>query len=282
MGPDSQMPVVRTIGNALFAWLLGALSRHSVGDTASGMRVLRRACLPDLEPLPDGLHFTPAMSARVLLEGKLRMVEIPMPYAERVGESKLRVLGDGLRFLRSIVQAAATFEPARPVLFVAAWVALAAILVGIGPVLFYLQHARLEEWMIYRLLVTSLLATACSIFICTAVVADRIAAIAHGRPPRDRGVTGALARLFTVRNRWVGGIGLTVGALIVVAPGLVEYATSGTVEMHWSRATLASLLLVLAIVLVVTTFLLNMMELIRAQRAETGLRPPPDRIHEPR
>ena len=62
------MPLIRTIGNTIFAMLLGVLSRQSVVDTASGMRVIRRSALRDLYPLPDGLHFTPAMSARVLLQ----------------------------------------------------------------------------------------------------------------------------------------------------------------------------------------------------------------------
>ena len=62
------------------------------------MRVLRREALNTLYPLPDGLHFTPAMSARALMTDQ-RVVEIPMSYAERVGESKLRVLRDGVRFL---------------------------------------------------------------------------------------------------------------------------------------------------------------------------------------
>ena len=52
--------------------------------------------------------------ARVLLEAKLKLVERPMPYAERVGESKLSVYRDGIRFLTSIIQAAAPFQPARP------------------------------------------------------------------------------------------------------------------------------------------------------------------------
>ena len=97
MGSDSEMPMIRTIGNTIFAWLLGVLSKQSVEDTASGMRVVRRACLGDLYPLPDGLHFTPAMSARVLIGDPLKLVELPMPYAERTGESKLSVLRDESR-----------------------------------------------------------------------------------------------------------------------------------------------------------------------------------------
>lgn len=282
MGPDSEMPWIRSVGNTLFAWLLGALSRRSVRDTASGMRVIRRSALPDLYPLPDGLHFTPAMSARVLLEDKLKLVERPMPYAERVGESKLSVVRDGVLFLTSIVQAAATFQPARPVLFAAGLCAVAAGIDGLGPVLFYLRHARLEESMIYRLLLASLLSTATAMLVCAAVVADRIAATAHGRPPAESGVTGWLARLFTPRNRLVGSLALAAIAVVVVAPGIVEYVGSGSVEMHWSRAALASLLLVMALVLGVTTFLLNMMDLIHAQRAEAPPVRPPDRIHPPR
>ncbi|MFP8878224.1 MAG: glycosyltransferase family 2 protein [Myxococcota bacterium] len=279
MGPDSQMPLIRTIGNTIFAHLLGALSDRSIKDTASGMRVIRRACLADLYPLPDGLHFTPAMSARVLLEDKLKIVERPMPYAERVGDSKLSVVNDGLRFFLSIIQAAATFQPARPVLMVAGLLLGASLVVGLPPVLFYLRQARLEEWMIYRLLLASLLVTTSSIFVCAAVVADKIASTAHGRPPTSSGLTGMLVRLFTPRNRLVGCAGLVVIATLVVAPGIWEFVSSGTVEMHWSRAALSSLLLVLAAVAASATFLMNMLELISANRAELPRIEPPERIH---
>jgi len=282
MGADSQMPLIRTVGNTIFAHLLGVLSDRSIEDTASGMRVIRRACLPDLYPLPDGLHFTPAMTARVLLEDKLKIVERPMPYAERVGDSKLSVVKDGLRFFLSIVQAAATFQPARPVLMVAGSLLAASLLVGFPTVLFYFREARLEEWMIYRLMLASLLVTTSAIFVCVAVVADKIASTARGRPPTSSGLTGILVRLFTPRNRLVGCAALAGIATLVVAPGIWEYVSSGTVQMHWSRATLSSLLLVLAAVLASATFLLNMLELISANRAELPRIRPPERIHQPR
>lgn len=98
MGPESSMPRIRSIGNTLFAWILGILSRRAIQDTASGMRVIRRSALRLLYPLPDGMHFTPAISARVLLEDELRLAEVPMAYAERRGESKLSVTRDGVRF----------------------------------------------------------------------------------------------------------------------------------------------------------------------------------------
>jgi uncharacterized membrane protein YidH (DUF202 family) len=242
------------------------------------MRVIRRTALVDLYPLPDGLHFTPAMSARALLEGKLRLVEVPMPYAERVGRSKLSVLRDGGRFLRCIVQAAVTFRPARPLLLAAAALALVALAVGAFPVLHWLRDGTVEDWMIYRTLFASLLAVASALVVCAAAVADRIAVLTHQRPLARSGVTALLGRLFTRRSRWIGG-GLLFGlALAVTWPGIVQYATTGHVLMHWSRALVGSLLTTLVVALVSTTFLLNMLELIQAQREPGRPAHPPDRV----
>jgi hypothetical protein len=278
MGPDSEMPAIRTVGNRIFAWLLGALSKRSVDDTASGMRVVRRACLDELYPLPDGLHFTPAMSARVLIADSLKLVERPMAYAERTGESKLSVLRDGVRFFMAILRAAVTFRPARLLLVIAGAMGLGAVVVASGPWLHWLRDGVLGEWEIYRILLASLLATSTAIFACGAVVAEWIAAIAHGRPPADSGVTGMLARLFTPRMRLFGGATLLLIAVGIVSPGIVEFMSTGEVAMHWSRAMLASLLVVIAMMLAVTTFLLNMMTLIEAEGAETVQERPPDRI----
>jgi len=87
---ESRMPPIRRIGNFLFAGLLSALSTKWVRDTASGMRVVRRSALGNLLPLPNGMHFTPAMSAKAILSEDVKIAEIDMPYNEREGESKLR------------------------------------------------------------------------------------------------------------------------------------------------------------------------------------------------
>ena len=129
----NRMPFVRRVGNILFARLLGLLSGRSLTDCASGFRVLRRASLCYLSPLPDGLHFTPTMSALCLLDPRLRIEEVPLPYHERIGRSKLSVLRDGFRFLGAILFAACCYAPLKTMLGASVLSAAAgALLVGLA------------------------------------------------------------------------------------------------------------------------------------------------------
>jgi glycosyltransferase involved in cell wall biosynthesis len=111
-GRDSEMPLVRRIGNTIFATLVSIISNRRVSDSASGQRVLRSEILSHLYPLPDGLNFTPVMSTRAMHE-QIKVVEVPITYSERVGRSKLSIVHDGLRFLNSILMTALTYNPVR-------------------------------------------------------------------------------------------------------------------------------------------------------------------------
>ncbi len=111
-GVESEMPLTRRVGNFLFATLVTMIGNVRITDSASGQRILKREVLEKLYPLPDGLNFTPVMSTRALHED-LKMIEVPIKYEERAGESKLSVVRDGLRFLFTILGTAATYNPVR-------------------------------------------------------------------------------------------------------------------------------------------------------------------------
>ncbi|MFN8062110.1 MAG: glycosyltransferase family 2 protein [Vicinamibacterales bacterium] len=111
-GAQTEMPAIRRLGNTFFAGLLTLIGRTSVTDSASGMRVFRRGVLDVLSPLPDGLNLTPVMSTRAVHE-RIKVVEVPIPYKERVGESKLSVTKDGMRFLATMVSTALAYNPVR-------------------------------------------------------------------------------------------------------------------------------------------------------------------------
>ena len=116
LNPESEMPLIRKVGNVIFARLLGLVSGKDLTDSASGFRIVRRASLKLMTPLPDGLHFTPAMSCICLLDPRLRIEEVPMPYKERIGRSKLSVVKDGLRFLYIILFSACCYSPIKTML----------------------------------------------------------------------------------------------------------------------------------------------------------------------
>ena len=111
-GEASRMPVTRRVGNFFFAALLTLLSHQKVTDSASGMRVFKREILEHIYPLPDGLNLTPVMSTRAVHEG-VKIEEIPIPYSERVGRSKLSVLRDGRIFMQSMLWTVLSYNPVR-------------------------------------------------------------------------------------------------------------------------------------------------------------------------
>lgn len=130
-GADSQMPAMRRIGNWFFANLISLYSNVKVSDVASGMRVFHKSVLEKVYPLPDGLNFTPIMSLRAIHES-LRVVEVPIPYHERTGASKLSVVKDGLRYLYSITWTALGYNPVRILGIVGLAGVTLSMIVGLG------------------------------------------------------------------------------------------------------------------------------------------------------
>ncbi len=238
MHRDSRMPLLRRIGNTVFATMLTTFGSTRVRDAASGMRVVRRDCLPRLMPLPTGLHFTPAMSARAILADDLRIVEIDMSYEERAGRSKLRPFRDGLRFLRVILSAAFLYRPSRPLgilglacfLSAAGWTARLA---------WQLQrYGAFEDWMIYHFVVIQLSATAGVLLITAGYLGRKAVGITLSADP--------------ARYRWIVPAGLAAVGTWSIAPAALDYFRTGVVDAathHWSRFMTMSFAFSIAFVL---------------------------------
>jgi len=237
LNSDSQMPVVRRFGNTLFAWLLSIFASETVRDTASGMRVVRRSALRHLYPLPIGLHFTPAMSARAMLSDATRIVEIDMPYAEREGESKLRVMRDGFRFLRVIIANALLYKAGRILSWGAAGCFLAGALLMLRPLIAYAQTHTVAEWMIYRFLVSSLAAQVALLLLGAGMLSARIASIALHEEVRDRRTP--FSAWMTTGWFWSVAASLTCAGLILIWPSVVQLSRTGHTNIHWSRFVVA-------------------------------------------
>lgn len=261
LNPQSQMPFIRRLGNVVFAAILTTFSSNRVRDTASGMRVVRRSALRSIYPLPDGLHFTPAMSARSMLSDTVKIVEIDMPYRERTGQSKLRIAKDGLRFLKVILEAAFLYRPSRPLGILGLLFFLAAMGLMVQPALYYLSHRMVQPWMIYRFLVSDLSGTAACLLFCASYLTDRMVSIALSGEVRSR------ERKWTARffaSGWSWGLAgmLTALGVALVLSSLIERLRTGGTNEHWSRYVVMTFLLSNALILAATraiNYCLNMM-----------------------
>jgi glycosyltransferase involved in cell wall biosynthesis len=251
LNEQSRMPLIRRIGNMMFASLLTVFSSERVRDTASGMRVVRRSALRKLFPLPDGLHFTPAMSARSMLSDSVNIVEIDMPYHERAGESKLRTAEDGLRFLKVILQTVFLYRPSRPLGMAASLMFLLAFGLMIGPALHYLAYRTILPWMIYRFLVSDLSGIAACLFFCAGYLTDRIVSISLSNEINGRDNKWT-ARFFHSRGFWaVPALFVSIGLALVQSSVTDRLLTGGTDE-HWSRYVVMTFWVSIAFILSVT------------------------------
>ncbi|HEY6990107.1 MAG TPA: glycosyltransferase family 2 protein [Bryobacteraceae bacterium] len=263
MNKESKMPALRRVGNTIFATLLGLFSSTRVRDTASGMRVVRRASLDKLEPLPTGMHFTPAMSARAMLDRNLKMHEIDMPYAEREGRSKLSVVRDGIRFLKVIVEAAFLYRPERPLSMLASACLAAGVLLMIEPSIYYLTHRAVAEWMIYRFIVSNLAGVAAFLLFSASYVTARIVAMTlqNGNPRRS--ATSMTRAFLHSGSFWVIPLLLMFFGGLLVLPSFLELVRTGATYEHWSRFIAMSFLFSLAIILLTTRacdYILDLLE----------------------
>jgi glycosyltransferase involved in cell wall biosynthesis len=236
---NSHMPMLRRVGNTVFAFLLSILSGSVVRDSASGMRVLKRECLKWIDLLPDGLHFTPAMSSRATFDSRLRICETPMPYEERVGESKLRVFSDGYRFLRVILSTAYSYLPARFFLAGGILMLLAGILVSVPLFQRYATRHSFEDPDLYRIVTTiCLLAIGMSSTLFGAIASNFIRLL-DDRDFLKCGVVTHLINMFFFPYSGYLSLALTALGVFLVYPGITTFITKGIVLIHWVYVVVA-------------------------------------------
>ena len=251
------MPFSRKIGNIFFAALLSWLADRKVGDTASGMRVFRRACLNRLLPLPDGLDFTPTMTARALHEN-MRILEIPIPYHERLGRSKLNVIRDGLRFLRSIVGVSRLYNPSKFFGLAGLIMITSAVALGLQPLLYYMVVRRVEDWTIYRLFTVMVLLVTGVNFVSFGVFSGYILALIRGeRPPSERRLNWVSAGQLILRHAdWIGA-GFILFSVILNRRTILEYVTTRHIYVHWSYILTGATFFLIGVQFIMSGFLIR-------------------------
>lgn len=242
-GAASEMPFTRRVGNLAFARMLSVLSGVRVQDSASGMRVIKREALPHLYPLPDGLDFTPAMTTRALNE-QLKIVEVPISYAERIGRSKLSVVRDGMRFTNTIVWTTMTYNPVRVWGIVGLALGSVAVLLALLLVADWISaNALLQKFAPLAAFIMLVFGVAGASVFSLGVMFSYMIAIFTGRPVK-RGMFGRV--IFDPPLDYAfGRIGVTVATIGIAMSAIVFVLLlqNGSLAQLWLWLLLGALLI---------------------------------------
>lgn len=267
---DGGMPKIRTIGNWLFARLLSWVVEAKITDCASGIRVFRRALLPDILDLPDGFNFIVAMSTVTLQKG-VRVLEVPTPYFTRVGQSKLRVFADGIAFLGSIVGVAILYNPLKFLGPMGMGCLVAALYLSVAPVVYYLQNSRVEDDELYRLITIAVLAVSGLQVINFGLFSNALLARSLGEAPDRRSFLGRVfLRSPIVKFATFLGPGLCLGAVALNYRALGQYLATGTIQAHWSYVLTGGSMFLVGLQLIMTSLLLRIVGVRSEQRRRTA------------
>jgi hypothetical protein len=255
-GTDSQMPLVRRVGNTIFATLISLVSNVRITDSASGQRVLRREALNLIYPLPDGLNFTPVMSTRAIHEN-LKMVEVPITYSERAGRSKLSVVRDGWRFLITILGTAFAYNPVRILGGVGALFVLLAVILGIPAVLTLISGST-AEWPAI-LIFAALVLTALGVTLfSTGTLFNYIVSLFHHRHIRQ-GLFGRPIFRTPLEDYfgWLGSFAAIGGVLLYCVTKL-----AGLAPTPWFYAVVSAMLVLMGVQLFASWTLVKVLSIL--------------------
>lgn len=125
---DTQATRARLLGNAALNWLASYLTQRKVPDLTSGFRGARRSILREfIHLLPNGFS-TPTTTTLAFIKAGYNVRFEPIDAAARVGQSKIRLARDGVKFLLIVMKIVTLFSPFRVFLPIS----LASFLLGAG------------------------------------------------------------------------------------------------------------------------------------------------------
>lgn len=208
----------RWIGNPILSGLLRLMFRTRVSDAHCGMRSFTRAALERMRLRTTGMEFASEIVVNSL-RANLRIVEVPITYHPRIGESKLEGLSDAWRHMRFMLLFAPSTLFMLPGLALGALGALAMGATVAGPV------TMLGRTWDYHVLLfgagSLLLGFELVLFDLFAKTYALGAGLIRKQPRLER----VLAR-FTLER------GLGVGALLFLAGAALE----GKIVLDWYRS----------------------------------------------
>lgn len=196
----------RYVGTPVITWLVRrAGGPANLSDSQSGFRAFRREALQDLRLRATGMEYASEM---LIVAGRAgwRVREIETGYRERIGESKLRTVSDGLRHLSTILLLAPDLAATLPGVVLA--------LAGLVPLVWALVDPSIEQagspaWL------AAFFGPALMVLGSQSVMVGLLLAVYSPLAPRSRRISSeALLSGYSVGGVWATCAGLIlIGAL---------------------------------------------------------------------
>lgn len=112
-GSTQQASTARHMGNNALNWVAGYLTGRDIPDLTSGLRAARTSGLREfLHLLPNGFS-TPTTTTLSFVKAGYSVHFEPITVGARLGQSKIKLVSDGARFLMILLKVITIFSPLR-------------------------------------------------------------------------------------------------------------------------------------------------------------------------
>jgi hypothetical protein len=216
------------------------------------------------------------MSTRCVHEN-LKVIEVAIPYTERVGRSKLSIIHDGSRFLKTILWTSLEYNPVR-VLGLAGVTALGlAAAIGLGIAWLRVQGVtQLGQWGTFSVFVALVLAVAGVSIFSLGATFNYLVSLFRGEPVRQGLFGRALFR--EPLDRHFGWLGLSAGAGglgLALTTMALSFWGAWDIARLWLWLLASALLLLVGLQLVVSWIVMHVLDSlsVREVRIEQEMRP---------
>ncbi len=108
---SSESSLLRRLGNGIFNKLASYLAGKKISDLTSGFRAAKRECMLEfIHLLPNGFSY-PTTTTLAFMKAGYSVAFVPIKTLKRVGQSKIRLFRDGMKFFVIILKIITLFHP---------------------------------------------------------------------------------------------------------------------------------------------------------------------------
>ncbi len=226
------MNPVHKLGNVLLTKMTNFFFKTRFTDVHSGMRAAKKESIDLLRLSCEGMEFATEMLAKAQRIG-MRIVEVPITYHPRKGESKLRTFRDGWRHLRFMLLLSPTYLFLIP--------AMLMLLVGVTLILYVLLFEPIRTHTLVLASMLTMVGTQTFFF----GVSSKIYSAKIGLAEEDRFVR-FFRRYSILEEGLVLGIALILAGLILGYAILSAWIGTGYGELNALNYAVLSFLMVAA------------------------------------